>query len=319
MIFFALPTIFCAQAHAADLTVLPAVVDGSGVPNDMLHYSLTVTNTSGQQENIFATVGELTPSGTQVFDDPSMADRTVSLATWLSVSRGAVLLQPGESTTTSVQVQISPYAVAGNYHAVVAFVQGGTRDEAEHNLLGAPQTLINMAVASNLAASLRIAGFSAAKGFYAGFPVTFHYIIENTGDASSTPSGEVMFYDRSGHEIGSVDANPQNISIAPGQKQSFTAVWQSGSGFGQYKAVLDLSYGGGDNKIESTALVLVLPWKKLLAIFGTLFIVMIALALWLHRIYEQRHHRRRRALESLLKKNTAPVVHTTIDLRHPHE
>jgi hypothetical protein len=339
VVFFVAPVIFCAHAHAqtVDLTVLPAVIDGKGVPHDMLNYSLTITNTSGHQENIFATVCELTASGTRVFANPSMEDRVALLADWIGVSRGAILLKPGESTTTPVQIQISPYAAAGNYHAVIAFVQGGTRDDAEHNLNGAPQTLVNMAVASNLAPSLAIKGFSAAKSFYAGFPVIFNYIIENSGDASSTPSGEVMFYDKAGHEIGSVDANPQKVAIAPGQKSSFSARWQSSKGFGQYKAVLDLSYGAGDNKIESTALVWVLPWEKLLAIFGTLFVVMIALAIWLHRIYERRHHRRRRAIESLLKRGAVPVptiattptsaptpsvpsvMHTTIDLRHPHE
>jgi len=71
-----------------------------------------------------------------------------------------------------------------------------------------------------------------------------------------------------------------------GKKQSFVARWQNGGSFGQYKAVLDLSYGTGDDKLENTALVWILPWEKLLAIFGTLFILTIIAALWLHRVYE---------------------------------
>jgi len=308
-------------AHAQDITVLPAVIDGSGVPNDISNYSLTITNTSGQQENIYATVCELTASGTQVFANPSMADRATLLADWISVSRGAILLMPGESTTTPVQVQISPYAVAGNYHAVIAFVQGDTRDDAEHHLDGAPQALINMSVASDLVASLRIDNFSSAKNFYTGFPLAFNYTVENNGQASSTPSGQIIFYDRSGHELGSVDANPENISIAPGVKQSFATQWQRGGNLGQYKAVLDLSYTGTENdKLEGTALVWVLPWQKILALFGTLFILTIVAAIWLHRIYEKRHRRRQRAIENLLKRRTAePAMQTTIDLRHPHE
>lgn len=311
-IFFFAHAVFFA--HAADITVLPAVIDGSGVPNDILNYSLTITNTTGRQENIFATVCELTASGTQVFANPSMEDRVALLADWIGVSRGAMLLAPGESTTTPVQIQISPYAATGDYHAVIAFVEGGTRDDAEHNLDGAPQALIDVSVASNLTASLRVDSFSAAKTFYTSFPVAFNFTVENTGDVSSTPSGQVMFYDRTGHELGSVDANPQNIAIDPGKKQSFVARWQNGGSFGQYKAVLDLSYGTGDDKLENTALVWILPWEKLLAIFGTLFILTIIAALWLHRVYEKRHHRRRRAIENLLKRKT---LEKTIDLRHP--
>jgi len=303
-------------ARAADLAVSPAVIDGNGVPNDMLDYTLTVTNTTGNQENVFASVYELTPSGTQPFADPSGSNRPALLADWIGVSRGAMTFKPGESKTIPVTVQINPYAVAGDYHAVIAFVTGGTRPDAETYLVGAPQAIVNMAVASNLVASLRVDDFAAGKGFYSSFPVVFNYTIENNGDVSSVPSGQVMFYDRVGHEVGSVDANPDAVSIVPGEKKSFTVRWTNGGSFGQYRAVLDISYGAGNDKLENTAIVWVLPWEKLAIIFGTLFIVMIVGAIWLHREYVKRHHRRRRAIENLLKKkNREPIL----DLRHPHE
>lgn len=316
LFFFGLHTPPVAHADTDTVTVLPAVINGSGVPNDILNYSLTITNTSNVQENIFATVCELTASGTQVFANPSQDDRATLLAAWIGVSRGAILLQPGQSTTTPVEIQISPYAAAGDYHAVIAFVEGGTRDDAEQHLNGAPQTLIDMSVASGLTASLRIDAFSSVKSFYTGFPVVFTYIIENNGQVSSTPSGQMTFYDRSGHELGSIDANPENIPLAPGAKQSFTAPWQGQEGLGQYRAVLDLSYGGENSDLQDTALVWVLPWKKILVLFTTLFILTIAFAIWLHHEYEKRHHRRRRAIENLLKRKN---FETTIDLRHPHE
>ena len=313
-------------AHADGLVVSPAVIDGNGVPNDILNYALTITNNTGRQANIFAVVCELTPSGTVVFANPSALDGPILLADWLSVSRAAILLPPGRSTTTPLTVQINPHAAAGNYHATIAFVAGDTRFDAEENLAGAPQTLINMSVASNLKASLRVDGFAAEKGFYTAFPVTFSYVIENNGDLAAAPSGEVMVYDRLGHEVGSVDANPDSESIAPGEKKSFSAEWQNSGNLGEYKAVLDLSYGGADDRLENTALVWVLPWKKLLAAFGALFVLMIVLALWLHRQYEKRHHRRRRAIENLLKKRNEETPKNNfekgdhvIDLRHRHD
>jgi hypothetical protein len=308
-------------AHAADLMVSPAVIDGSGVPNDILNYTLTVTNTTGNQLNVFASVYELTPSGTEPFADPSGSNRPALLADWISVSRASMSFAPNETKTLPVSITINPYAAAGDYHAVVAFVEGGTRVDAETHLDGAPSALVNMSVASNLTASLIIDGFAAAKGYYSSFPVTFNYTIENNGDVASVPSGEIMFYDRTGHEINSIDANPDSVSISPGQKQSFTAPWNDGGGFGQYKAVLDLTYGAGDNKLENTALVWVLPWEKLLIIFGILFALMIFFAIWLHREYEKRHHRRRVAFENILNKHRAGQknMDPVLDLRHPHE
>ncbi len=307
---------FMSEAFAADLVVSPAVIDGNGVPNDILNYTVTVVNTTGQQQNVFASVYELTPSGTQPFTDPSDSNRPALLSDWISVTRGALLFAPHESKTLPVTVQINPYALAGDYHAVIAFVEGGTRDDAETHLVGAPQAIVNMSVASNLVASLKIDAFATAKGFYSGFPVDFNYTIENSGDVAATPSGQIMLYDRLGHEIGSLDANPNGISIAPGEKKSFSATWSSGSGLGQYKAVLDISYGADNDRLENTAIVWVLPWKKLAIIFGSLFVVMIITALWLHHEYAKRHHRRRRALEALLKRKTMEPI---LDLRHPHE
>ncbi|MGB7958165.1 MAG: hypothetical protein WCF77_05015 [Minisyncoccia bacterium] len=313
-------------AHADGLVVSPSVIDGNGVPNDILNYSLTITNQTGRQENIFAVVCELTPSGTVIFANPSVSDGPILLADWMSVSRAAIMLLPGESTTTPLTVQINPHAAAGNYHATVAFVTGDTRFDATQSLVGAPQALINISVASDLVASLRVDGFAAEKGFYTAFPVTFNYIIENNGDITTAPSGEVMFYDRLGHEVGSVDANPNSESVAPGEKKSFSAKWQNGGNLGEYKAILDLSYGDMNDRLENTALVWVLPWKKLIAVFGGLFVLTIVLALLLHRRYEKRHRLRRRAIENLLKKrkeetpqNNFQKGEHVLDMRHHHE
>jgi hypothetical protein len=313
--------VMASVARADDLVVSPAVIDGHGAPNDILNYTLVVTNTTGNQKNVYASVYELTPSGTEPFSDPSDADRTSLLADWISVSRASMTFAPGASETIPVTIQVNPYAAAGNYHAVIAFVEGNTRPEAEEHLQGAPQALVDMAVASNLVASLRVDDFAPAKGFYAGFPVSFDYTIENNGTVSSTPSGEVRFYDRLGRELGSVDANPDGLSIVPGGKQSFAASWAKGGGFGQYTAILDVSYGGVENRLENTALVWVLPWEKLLFIFGSLLILVIAAALWLHRAYEKRHHRRRLAIERLIARSKAENKwEKTLDLRHPrHE
>jgi len=311
--------VFCASvARAADLAVSPAVIDGHGLPLDMMHYNLTLTNTSGHQVNVFASVHELTADGQQVFDDPSIANRPALLADWMDVPRGAMMLAPGATTSIPVGITVNPYATAGVYHAVIAFVVGGTRAEAEQNLTGAPQTLVTMTVASNAKETLQLDGFSTEKNFYSGFPVAFDYTIENTGDVPSTPTGNVLLYDRIGHEIGSLDANQSSTAIAPGTKQDFRTVWQAGPGIGQYKAVLQLSYGATGATLSNTVLFWMLPWRRILTIFTVLLVVVIAAAVLLHRAYERRHRRRRRAIERLLENRGVRHDRTVVDLRQPH-
>lgn len=295
-------------AHADDLTVTPAVIDAHGLPRDILSYTLTVTNNTNVQQIVFASVNELTADGKQAFLDPSVSNRPETLADWISVDRGSMTFQPGETKTLPVGININPSATQGDYHAVIEFVEGATRDQAEQHLDGAPQAIINVSVASDATELLQIDSFTATKYFNSSFPADFNYTIENTGDVPSTPIGQVLFYDRTGHEIGSVNANPSSTSIVPGTTALFTATWAKGPGLGQYKAVLDLTYGANDATLESVALFWILPWMKLLIVFGLLFILVIVGAIFLHREYEKRHHRRQQFIENLLKRPPVPLV-----------
>lgn len=303
------------RARADGLAVTPAVIDDTGLPRDILNYTLTVTNGTARQENVFASVYNLTAAGAQSFVDASSADRPASLANWISVSRAGMVFAPGETKTVPVTIQINPFAVAGDYHAVIAFVTGGTRAEAETHLDGAPQAIVNIKVESNAKEELQIAGFAPEARLASAFPVSFSYTIANTGDVSSTPAGSVIIYDNIGHELQSLDANPDDVAIAPGEKRQFSVTWSGNGGYGQYKAMLDLSYGASGATLESAALVWVLPWQKIALIFGLLFIIVVAASSYLYKRYEKRHNRRLRELERAFRK--APSAPQVIDLRHP--
>ncbi|HVN26512.1 MAG TPA: hypothetical protein VMT99_02560 [Candidatus Paceibacterota bacterium] len=310
-----LPGAGAAVAHAApDLTVTPAVIDAHGLPHDISDYSLTVTNVTDHQVNVFASVYELTADGSQPFTDPSTSDRPALLADWISVTRGAMIFAPGESKTVPVEINVNPYATAGDYHAVIAFVEGSTRDEAEQHLTGAPQTLVNFTVASDAKEDLQLVQFGPEKRFSSGFPVVISYQIRNDGTVVTTPAGSVIFYDNIGHELGSVPANPSGVAIAPGDTKTFTARWDGGgSGMGEYKASLEATYGARDAQLADTALVWVMPWQKLLALFAGLLALVIIVAVALHRSYLKRHHRRKSVIAHLMKRRDV------VDLRGPRD
>lgn len=310
----ALAPFSAVRADNSGITVTPAVIDEHGLPNDMFNYTLTVTNNTGQLQNVFASVYELTSDGKQAFVDPAMSDRSALLADWISVSRGAMPFKPGETKKISVGVTINPYATAGEYHAVIAFVTGGTRDEAEQHLNGAPQVLVNFAVASTAKEILQLVSFGPERRFNSGFPIHISYAIKNTGDVPSSPAGELIFYDRIGHEVGSTPVNPDGKLIAPGETQAFTADY-NGTSMGQYKVGLQATYGPQNAQLADTALFWVLPWQKLAAIFGIFFAGVILFAMFLHRRYLKHHRERRQLIERLVKKNE--TTNHVVDLRHP--
>ncbi len=319
--YFLLLAIFCvtcaacgqgaSHAYAADLTVAPATIDGNGLPNDMMNYSITIVNTSGRLINVFPVVYNLNANGDQFLADTAYGDKTTSLTNWISVSRGAILLEPGAQKTIPVGVQISPYATQGTYHAVIAFGEGDTIDVAEASITGAPQTLVTMDVASNAKESLRLDSFSATKRFYSAFPASLSYVIENNGTVSSTPTGEVTVYDRIGHVLGSLDANPKAYALAPGEKHTFTAAWQSNEGFGEYKAVLNITYGSAGDSFEDAVLFWILPWQKIALIFGASLFVIIILTAMAYKKYEARFEQRKYLIKKMSR------VNHVIDLRPP--
>jgi len=318
-IIFALGFIVAAPAaHAADLTVTPAVIDDHGLPQDIFNYTLTLTNTTDHQINIFAYVYTITADGSQPFIDPSLANRPASLANWITVTRGALTFAPGETKKIPVGVTINPYATAGEYHAAIAFEEGGIRDDADAHFAGSPQTLLDFTVASNKKEELSLVALTPDKRFYSGFPASISYVIKNNGDVPSTPGGAVLFYDHIGHEIGSVPANPDGVTIAPGESHTFTATWTgANAGMGQFQAALQMDYGPNNAQLADTVMFWILPWQKILLAFIALLAIAIAFAIIAHRSYLRSHHRRMKFFEYLvnqMKRNNKAVL----DLRAPH-
>ena len=264
------------------ITTAPAVFDFKAKARDILPEKIILTNKSDVKLNIYTFVNNvLAATGEAKFLDPVAADHSSSLANWILISRGVLELAPGEKKAIDFSVEVNMRAKPGIYHAIISFAAGATRAEAEANLNGAAKININLEVLDNAKEIMEIKKFMPDKNIFSKFPVSFSYTLANSGDRSLLPTGRILIYNRRGEEVSVIVINPKAANIEPQTSKNFQAVWPDGKDFGKYKALLNIEYGNGQRKtLHDVIFFWVIPWQKLLIIFGGAGMLLTIFVFW---------------------------------------
>jgi hypothetical protein len=271
--------------------VTPAIIDEKAMARDILKYSIKIKNVSDRKLDVYTFVNNISQEeGRQEFIDPSRADKEVSLANWIQISRSNNGLLEGEEKTLDLTINVNLRAKPGKYHAVITFSEGSNRDEAESKIAGAPKVLVNLDVIEDIKEIVELDKFVPEKKFFTGSLANFNFTLSNTGNRELTPSAELRIYDRRGAEIASIDANPDGDPISPGQTVEWQAEWTDIKKFGQYKANLLINYGTIDiDRLQDQVFFYVIP-KSVMVIIGIIVIVLVILislaTFYLPRKYE---------------------------------
>lgn len=288
-----------AVVEEASFMVRPTIIDEKGHPRDSILRTITLLNGTESKLIVYASVANVAPEdGTQGFADPSRADLTSSLANWVEVTRGAIELLPREEKQLDVRINVNLRASPGTYHALLAFHEGPTREEAERS--GARATIaINIDVTEIVRERMTLSSFAPERTFVLGSPARFLTRLTNSGDRPTSPQGEVRLYNRRGVEVAAIPFNKEGASLASGMSEQFNAEWNA-SGWGRYSAQLVLEYGNGKS-LQGSALVWLIPWKGLALIFVLLVGVLMVFAYMLRRRLEAHaHHTRARRKHAII-------------------
>ena len=256
--------------EAEIITASPAVFDFKAKARDILPEKIILTNKSDVKLNVYTFVNNiLAATGEAKFLDPAAADYSSSLANWISISRGVLELAPGEKKEIDFSIEVNMRAKPGIYHAIISFAAGATRDAAGANLKEAAKININLEVLDNTKERLEIKKFMPDKTVFSRFPASLSYTLENSGDRLLAPTGRILIYNRRGEEVSVIAINTEAANIEPRMSKNFQAVWPDGKDFGRYKAILNIEYGNGQHKtLHDVIFFWVIPWQKLLIIFG---------------------------------------------------
>lgn len=250
--------------------VMPAVVNQKAKARDIIKEQLTLTNQSDHVLNLYVDVLDLQPEG----EAPPPDSLEASLARWIEITRGVIELSPGESRTVPYLVHVNMRAVPGVYHARIRFLIGSNRVAAQE-YTGATSLLLTLEVEDDARERLELGGFVANEPLVTSGAASFNYKLENVGNRSLAPHGEIRIFNRKGEEVGSVPVNPEKKSIDASAKEQLAAVWDTAGRFGKYKAFLDIEYGENQlATVNDTVYFWVFPWREVL--FALIGIVVLA-------------------------------------------
>jgi hypothetical protein len=301
-----------AQTLDAGVTVNPSIIDERAEAKDIIERTITLKNNTAAKVELYPTVNDIKKDeGKQEFIDPSNLDRAVSLARWIEIRRGAVELNPNQEVTVPLKITVNMNAKPGKYFAAISFPGGANRAAAEL-ASGQPQMMISIEVAEHTVEKAENFVFSSAKAVNLNNQVKFLVGLKNIGNKDIYPKGSIIIYDRSEHEVESLEVNYNQQIVKPGENPQFEPTWSAGKRMGKFKAKLEVEYGAsGDRNIQDTIYFWILPWW-MLAMFVALVTLLIT-SIWL--LFARIKHHSRIILEAQ-EAAKSPIINLKNRPRH---
>lgn len=272
-------------------TVAPLVINLDVEPRDVIVRDITLTNTGTQPVTIFPTVNNISVNeGGQITEFVSRveSDATASLAAWTEVRRSGELLKKGESITIPVTFRIHPSPQPGVYNAFIGFGYGRTVDDAKKMVDEgrAPGVVVTVTYEKTSRQILKLGNFLVERLITSNNNEGVTYTMNNPGDEPLAPSGDIIFYNNRGKEVGAVAVNPDQEVIAPGESRTYSTAVPTDGLLGKYKAFLSIEYGNSQiATVHDTAFFYIFPLKTLFLILIPLLMVAAGIAFLVHRKY----------------------------------
>lgn len=277
------------MAQAVGVQVLPLVIDKTVGPRDIFTEIITLTNDQSYLLTVYPTINEVeadSSGGIKDLVSPVQDDRARSITSWVTLRQAGVDIKPGETIEIPISVSVNPKAAIGEYHAFIGFAGGRNRPEAETKVKNgiAPGVLLRLEIPDKTVERVAVDGFIVDRFVFSSADNTVTYTIKNPGDKSVVPSGEIIFYNTRGSEVGSTIVNPEKLVLEPKSALSFITTAPTSGVMGKYKAYLSVDYGSSQlASVYDTAFFYYVPWKQLWALLGGLALFSLILFLYLYR------------------------------------
>ena len=279
--FFSVPLL--AQEQGGNFSIIPLVVSDKGKPRDILKDTVTITNETTKKLVLYADVQDFDPADgpRPMKEGPHNPDREKNLANWIEITRGRIVLQPGETVQVPYLVHINLRALPGVYHAEVGFYEGPNRRDAVAKPYSKSTMMVTIEVLDDARERLQLDSFLSDKSIFSGNSASFSYALENVGNRAMTPRGQIRIYNRRGQEVATLDVNEAGSSLAPDDSSQLASVWDAAGRFGKYKAFLDVEYGQ-TGTVQDTVYFWIFPWREVMIGFILLLILAAAVTYMVH-------------------------------------
>ena len=292
LIAFLLPL----ATYASEISVQPLLLDLELETREVVTHDITLTNDSDSKLTIYATVNEIAIDGSgeiKEFISPVMTDRTNTITSWIEITRGRIEFEPRETKVVPLTVRMHPQAAPGTYHAFIGFVPDNKRPDAEVTALqgNAEGLILKIALEESKSELLRISSFQTSRFIVKDSQRSLTIEVVNNGEMDSTPSGEIIFYNGRGEEVGSAPANEAGVVVPAGGTATLTATIPFINELGRFKANVTLKYGtDGKNTSFDTVQFFMIPLKLALVLGLCIIVFSIFITYLLRRVFRDELH-----------------------------
>lgn len=275
-------SVFClkqAQAQAErGFTISPPALEFSLAPGEKTERTIKITNRSSEVLYFTANVANFVVTdkkGTpELLPPETLPDNKFAASTWTAVIPDSFTLAPGQSTTTTLYLQVPKDARPGGRYVSVAFkALGGVGPEESSGAAINPVigSLVYLTVEGPIEENARITRFTAPRFSEYG-PVAFTTEIKNLGDLHINPKATVEIKDMLGRKTHSFALD--NLNIFPGVSRIYENSWEKKWLFGRFTASLSGYYGKENSlPLNATLAFWVIPYKLILIILLALAII----------------------------------------------
>lgn len=282
--------------QAADLDIRPFLIDKTVEGREYVTEEVTLTNNTTRRLDVYATVNEISVDAEgeiKEFVSPIMTDRSNTITSWVEVTRGQIEIPPGESVAVPISFRIHPNPQPGDYHAFIGFVPASKRFQAEAKAMtgDADGIIVKLKIEDKSTEYLRIAGFLIDRFVTTEGDKKVQIELENLGDVTATPSGEIIFFNSKGEELHSIPVNTDQLTVPPGETVTITSELPFDNELGRYKANLSLQYGQKQRALlyDSTQFFM-MPLHIILLMLVIAVLVGLLVFFLLHRSLSLAHH-----------------------------
>jgi hypothetical protein len=277
---------------AADFSVVPMAFNLNVEKRDIIEETITLTNTTGQQVRLYASVNEVAVDGSgmvESFVEPSMLDKKVSPTTWVEITRARLELAPGETRAVPFTIRMNPNTEPGEYSVFIGFASASNNPEAVAAIMAGngQGTLVNLVIDKKQDQFLRFERFSVDRFVTGKGTGQVAYTLINPGKVDVVHGGEAIFYSTKGEEIAAVPLNAEQVAVAKDGSADFTVTVPAHLGIGKYKVYVSVEYGEHmTDSVTDTAFFYVLPLRDLIIVFVVVLALAIGITLYVHRKYD---------------------------------
>ncbi len=270
-----------------DFVVGPGKIEIEAKPGETVMAEISVTNRISDGRTFELVVEDIEGSS-----DASQSVRLLGEATgpytlkdYITFPKNTFTLDLGERARIPVAITVPENASPGGLYGsvLVSTVQvnkdqpvGATRSP----IIARIGTLFFVTIPGDVsrAGELKELALRNGKLWYERGPISFNLLYENTGSMHLNPYGELRITNLFGEEVGFVELDPW-FSL-PRSLRSREVTWDRELLFGRYVATANINRGYDDIVDTRTVTFWVLPWKVVLGIFVTVFIIVFGFRLF---------------------------------------